>query len=449
MARAEALASLVSTAHSCSIHRTRTLSVATHYDDLLMPSISARRSFSQELLDLKNAARKVYKSATEVLVELQLGHVPTAVLRPDSRIPNCQKYELQDGYRLILQRAERGDALIALAVGKHEYVDGFLDVHRGELFDPHESAPWQLATTADVDRSRARLGGKLAHPPSSRRDVPEVHAPPEITRYRRAFFTALDDQTLAAIGVPSRHVPSLRAEYDGPDAPELLSALTEIQDESPILADLLLGHAVEPSNISLQRLLGLVRIPAVDTQASGTSADLGQVASSQGRPAPGAPDSRLLGTMGGPHPARRRRPKHERTKTKARGSKVRRSTPIHAKTKRKRTGKALAAFARRTPSSSKAKSPSSSPRTKVSPPRFSRRPTAASLKRYLDQRGFPPVDNRALGGGIWVLAQRRTFGPVAKELGKHGVQCQFFPAETRRKEKRPSWLIDAFKKLPS
>ena len=50
-------------------------------------------------------------------------------------MPNCVKFELPDGYRLVMQLTETGDSLLALAVATHDHVESFLDGHKGYVFD--------------------------------------------------------------------------------------------------------------------------------------------------------------------------------------------------------------------------------------------------------------------------------------------------------------------------
>ena len=83
-----------------------------------MPRIVLRPSFSKDLDGLKRTARKQYERASGILIELQRDVEPTVPRRAESRIPNCVKYELQDGYRLVMQKAEGSESvLIALVIG--------------------------------------------------------------------------------------------------------------------------------------------------------------------------------------------------------------------------------------------------------------------------------------------------------------------------------------------
>jgi hypothetical protein len=387
-----------------------------------MPAISVRRSFSEELIALKSSARTVYKSATEVLFELQVGEAPTAEFRPESRIPNCQKYAPQRGYRLVLQRAQRGDSLIALVVGTKAHVDAFLDAHKNQWFDPKTCAPLQLAegSYAAPSGKRAtmhrdgREGYGPALPPGAKEEVPA----------KRGFFDALDDVTLASVGVSAASIPHLRAEYDGPDAPELLSALQHVEQHDPRLGDLLLSHAILPSNETLNAILALKDrvVPQLLPDVAVSESDLASTDASTPTIAP----------------------KVVRKKTASGVRRVEKSVSRSRKSvrpKKKLSTKSKAVAKKRTKTKTVFRS------RVVQSASLPQRLSMASLKRYLTANDFRPVDNRNVGGGVWVLAAERTFAPVAKQLASRGVKCKFFPQGTRQREARPSWLIDAFKRL--
>ena len=95
-----------------------------------MPNIILRPTFNKDLDGLRLSSRKHYQRASEILLELQRDQEPSAPRRPESRIPNCVKFELPDGYRLVMQRTETEKALLALVVGTHDHVESFLDGHK-------------------------------------------------------------------------------------------------------------------------------------------------------------------------------------------------------------------------------------------------------------------------------------------------------------------------------
>ena len=100
-----------------------------------MPRIILRPSFSKDLDGLRRSARIAYQKASEVLVEIQRDIEPSVPRRAETRIPKCEKFQLTDSYRLVLQRGASGDTMVALVVGTHDHVDSFLDGHKGYVFD--------------------------------------------------------------------------------------------------------------------------------------------------------------------------------------------------------------------------------------------------------------------------------------------------------------------------
>ncbi|MET4386669.1 mRNA-degrading endonuclease RelE of RelBE toxin-antitoxin system [Bradyrhizobium sp. F1.4.3] len=100
-----------------------------------MPKITLRPSFSKDLDGLRRSSRKHYQRACEILLEIQRDLDPSAPRRAETRIPKCVKYELPDGYRLVLQRGDSDGVMVALSVGTHDHVSSFLDGHKGYVFD--------------------------------------------------------------------------------------------------------------------------------------------------------------------------------------------------------------------------------------------------------------------------------------------------------------------------
>ena len=100
-----------------------------------MPHITIRPSFLKDLDGLRRSSRKHYQRACEILLEVQRDIEPSAPRRVETRIPKCHKYELPDGYRLVLQRGDSEQIMVALVVGTHDHVESFLDGHRGYVFD--------------------------------------------------------------------------------------------------------------------------------------------------------------------------------------------------------------------------------------------------------------------------------------------------------------------------
>src|SRR5271165_1371729 len=118
-----------------------------------MPKIILRPTFSKDLDGLRRSARKQYQRASEILLELQRDQKPSAPRRAESRIPNCEKFELPDGYRMVMQQTGAGDSLLALVVGTHDHVESFLDGHKGYVFDPSTGRVRELRLATAVETS--------------------------------------------------------------------------------------------------------------------------------------------------------------------------------------------------------------------------------------------------------------------------------------------------------
>jgi len=80
-------------------------------------------------MSLKFAGKKAqYTQAWTVLGELQSGAEVSKNFRSESRIPDCYKYELPDGYRVVFQKVEGiENEFLALFVGSHDDVEHFLN----------------------------------------------------------------------------------------------------------------------------------------------------------------------------------------------------------------------------------------------------------------------------------------------------------------------------------
>lgn len=77
------------------------------------------KEFNTRLMALKMAGKKPqYTQAWTVLGEMTSGVPVSKNFRPETRIPNCYKYELPDGFRIIFQKVEGEDnKFLALFVG--------------------------------------------------------------------------------------------------------------------------------------------------------------------------------------------------------------------------------------------------------------------------------------------------------------------------------------------
>ena len=201
-----------------------------------MPKITLRPTFSRDLDGLRRSARKQYQRASEIILELQRDQEPSAPRRTESRIPNCVKFELPDGYRLVLQRSDDDAELIAIVVGTHDHVDAFLDGHKGYLFDSKTGRVRELRLATAAETS-------VEISPSTDLAAETRHEPAQLEPAFREFT----NEMLAKLGVPAALLPRLRDIID-PDGFECISALQDLADESPNAADALLAFVTGNSD---------------------------------------------------------------------------------------------------------------------------------------------------------------------------------------------------------
>ncbi|MCC7003876.1 MAG: hypothetical protein IT357_17100, partial [Gemmatimonadaceae bacterium] len=202
-----------------------------------MPKLTLRPTFSRDLDALRRSARKQYMRASEILLELQRDQEPTAPRRSETRIPNCVKFELPDGYRMVLQRSDTADELIALVAGTHDHVDSFLDGHKGYLFD---------ARTGRVRELRLATASETAIEVAPSPDL--VAETRETSALTTPVFAAFSDEMLLSLGVPQGQIASLRAILDA-DSLECMEVLHAVADSSQSASDALLAFATGNGNM--------------------------------------------------------------------------------------------------------------------------------------------------------------------------------------------------------
>lgn len=196
-----------------------------------MPKLTLRPTFSRDLDALRRSARKQYMRASEILLELQRDQEPSAPRRSETRIPNCVKFELPDGYRMVLQRSDRADELVALVAGTHDHVDSFLDAHKGYLFDAKTGRvrELRLATATETAIEVAPSADLVAETD----DSPAPSSP---------VFSAFTDEMLLQLGVPEGQFGALRSINDA-DSLECMEVLHAVADISQSASDALLAFA--------------------------------------------------------------------------------------------------------------------------------------------------------------------------------------------------------------
>ena len=196
-----------------------------------MPSIKFKKSFTKDLDGLKRNARKQYQRVGEILLELQQDQTPSATLRSESRLPNCIKFELQDGYRVVFQRVEGEQTLIALAVGTHEHVDSFLDGHKGYIFDAKSGTLKELRLASADETAVEVVPSVNLSPDSSVSNVPT-------DANQNTVFT-FTDSMYETLGVPPSFRQRLASVRDA-NAIECMQILEEMEPVASRASDLLL-----------------------------------------------------------------------------------------------------------------------------------------------------------------------------------------------------------------
>jgi superfamily I DNA/RNA helicase len=224
-----------------------------------MPKIILRPTFSKDLDGLRRSARKQYQRASEILLELQRDMEPSAQRRAESRIPNCVKFELPDGYRMVLQRTESDSSLLALVVGTHDHVDSFLDGQKGFVFSP---------TTGRVRELRLATANEtsISIAPSE-----AVAAESEIPAITTPLFNDFTDEMLLRLKIPQSFFDELRTISD-PNSLDCMSLLQRLADVEQNAADSLLAFATGNTDtrravldIASGQAVHLEQFPATET----------------------------------------------------------------------------------------------------------------------------------------------------------------------------------------
>src|SRR5271163_3809939 len=192
-----------------------------------MPHITLRPSFSKDLDGLRRLSRKHYQRACEILLEIQRDIEPSAPRRAESRIPKCAKYELPDGYRLVLQRGDSDAIMVTLVVGTHDHVESFLDGHKGYVFDEKTGQLREL-----------RLGTATE---TAVEMVPSAELRSEQAALEQTYPPLLvdfTDEMLLRLRVPDKDLAAVRRLRD-PNDLECMTLLQSLADAAPKAADAL------------------------------------------------------------------------------------------------------------------------------------------------------------------------------------------------------------------
>jgi superfamily I DNA/RNA helicase/mRNA-degrading endonuclease YafQ of YafQ-DinJ toxin-antitoxin module len=100
--------------------------------------VKLSKEFMTRFKTLKTSGtRKQYEQAAAILMDLETDSEVSKQFHPDGSIPNCRKYELAGGYRIVFQKVKDSeDQILALFVGSHDETERFLSNHKGWLIDP-------------------------------------------------------------------------------------------------------------------------------------------------------------------------------------------------------------------------------------------------------------------------------------------------------------------------
>ena len=198
------------------------------------------KEFNTRLMALKTSGKKAqYTQASTVLVEMEMssGTSVSKNFRSEGRIPNCFKYELPDGYRIVFQKIEGlENEFLALFVGSHDEVDHFLNSHKGWIFDSDRHTLRELRwDTAKEEASNSVRSPEL----KSASPVPD----------KQPVFSALTDEQLIAAGVPDSELSPARS-LDDPDSLDVMKFFDRLpEDASSILLAFATGSANQRQEI--------------------------------------------------------------------------------------------------------------------------------------------------------------------------------------------------------
>ena len=223
------------------------------------------KEFNARLMGLKTSGKKTqYTQACTVLTELGTGSDVSRTFRPDSRIPDCHKYDLPEGYRIVFQKISSSSEHLALFVGTHAEVDHFLDSHRGWVFDPVRHTLKELRyNTATEDLNNVVRSSELQ---ARVKDVTENAV---------RVFESLTVEQIEKAGVPAALMEKA-AQLIDPDSVDTMLFLGELpQEASDLLLSYMTGSAIERAEIEAllrgertqTKSLGPEHLQAIESQS--------------------------------------------------------------------------------------------------------------------------------------------------------------------------------------
>ena len=189
------------------------------------------KEFQTRLMALKRSGKKKqYEQAMMIISELGFDIQVSKNQRDDSRIPNCVKFELPDGYRIVFQEIEGKERdFLALFIGSHDEVDRFLDNHKGWIFDPDKQGLKELRwSTVDEERTNLVRSSELKK---------TVEGQTRQSLAPKAFEGLTTDRLLKA-GVTPNGV-DVALQLVDPDSPEVMTFLDSLDSRTQ---DVLLAY---------------------------------------------------------------------------------------------------------------------------------------------------------------------------------------------------------------
>lgn len=218
------------------------------------PRVILTKEFNTRLMALKVSGKKAqYTQAWTVLGEMTSGVTVSKNFRPESRLPNCYKFELPDGYRIFFQKVEgQANEFLALFVGSHDDSEHFLETHKGWIFDPTrhtlKELRWNTATEEASNSVRSpELKAAFVPPPT-----------------REKVFAKLTDEQLRNAGLPDAELQIARA-LDDPDSIEVMQLFERLPEEcSALLLSYITGSRSQREEIEalLAKQRELIVVPA-------------------------------------------------------------------------------------------------------------------------------------------------------------------------------------------
>lgn len=221
------------------------------------------KEFKTRLMALKSSGSKTqYNQAWTVLGEIESGISISKNFRPETRIPNCYKYELPAGYRIVFQRVEGPtNEFLALFIGSHDDVDHFLNTHKGWIFDPNrhtlKELRWNTATEEAVNSVRS----------------PEMKAATAQSVTTEPVFARLSDGQLLNARLSAAELAQARGLID-PDSMETMRFLEQIsEDAASVLMAYLTGSRSQREEVEallakereLVTVLAEAQLPAINS----------------------------------------------------------------------------------------------------------------------------------------------------------------------------------------